>query len=169
MLGTSWSFHTDTGLWTQWPNPVPYFLTQTSFVPKQLTSSTSSSSSSWSLLFPNICFSDWLALLALDYFCFIAPVYIMYYIMSTEQWIGTVHLLNRYFWLHLGTLVLLLQMEAVNKKNLSFGIPWVHSDRTCYLRCVKCQLLAQTVTSDFSCNSVTSTFEWSHLLLYLSD
>ena len=81
--------------WTQLPDPVPYFLTQTSFVPKQLTSSTSSSSS-WSSLFPNICLYAWLALLALDFCCFTAPVYIVYYIVSKQQRIGAVHLLKKY-------------------------------------------------------------------------
>ena len=111
--------------WTHLPDPVPYILTQTSSVPKQLTSSTYSSS--WSSPFPSIPFCAQLAMLALEFFCFTASVNILYYIASTEQWIGMVHLLNRYFCLHLGTLVLLLQIEGVNKKNPSFAIPSVSS------------------------------------------
>lgn len=111
--------------WTHLPDPVPYFLTQTSSLPKQLTSSTSSSSRF--LLFPNIHFCAQLPTLVLDFFYFTAPVNTLYYIVSTEQWIGAGHLLNRYFCLHLGTLVLLLQIEGVNEKNPSFAIPSVSS------------------------------------------
>jgi hypothetical protein len=42
--------------------------------------------------------------------------------VSTEQATGAVLILSSYFCLQLGTLVLLLQVEAVNRKNLSFAI-----------------------------------------------
>jgi hypothetical protein len=43
--------------------------------------------------------------------------------VSAEQGTGVVPVLCSYFCLQFGTLVLLLEMEAVNKKNLSFAIP----------------------------------------------